>query len=175
MSFFACCADEKSTRTSSQIKNRGMCVSFILVEMFVYLANACIVGIQSSRTGTLCSDRDGKRENCLYVHKCVCVCVCECMCCVCFSTCTYVCLLCTVSSWTARLEYSAPSGPCRTPSKNLVWLPHQPHSTCSLGLDHPYNSPPHPPIHTHTRADKHACTHIISSYSFHSKTNSLRA
>lgn len=54
-------------------------MSFILVEMFVYLANACIVGIQSSRTGTLCSDRDGKRENCLYVHEGVCVCACACV------------------------------------------------------------------------------------------------
>lgn len=44
---------------------------------------------------------------------------------------------CTVSSWTARLEYSAPSGPHSTPSKTLVWLPLQPLSTCSPGLDHP--------------------------------------
>ncbi len=70
---------------------------------------------------------------CVYVCVFSCACVYSCVC-ICVCACTYVYMLCTVSSWTARLEYSAPSGPYSTASKNLVWLPLQPHSTCSPGL-----------------------------------------
>lgn len=57
-----------------------VCV-FHLGVVFVYLANLCIVGIQSSWTGTLCSDRDSKSKIVgvcvlLLVHMCLCMHVC---------------------------------------------------------------------------------------------------
>lgn len=58
------------------IKKAEKCVSFIW-DYVVCLANVCIVGIQSSRAGTLCSDRESKRENISFCAR-VCECVSAC-------------------------------------------------------------------------------------------------